>query len=168
MASTALQVDPDRLLSAEPSVRAIARRPYEHVRELPLIAPHGHVDPALLLDDRPFPDPATLLITPDHSVTRLLHADVVEPAPLGVGQGTLTEEASRRALVLAAWICCLRGLGAPVSDVRAQVVVPLAAGPRQDAVPGVLRGLGPALADDADLIVTVLQQCEQLEMEAKS
>jgi fructuronate reductase len=70
-------------------------------------------------------------------------------------------------LVLAAWICCLRGLGAPVSDVRAQVVVPLAAGLLRDAVPGVLRGLDPALGDDAELVVTVLQQCEQLALEAK-
>ena len=31
--------------------------------------------------------------------------------------------------VLAAWVCHLRGLGAPVSDVRAGEVVPLAAGP---------------------------------------
>ena len=37
-----------------------------------------------------------------------------------------------------------------------------------DAVPGILRSLDPALGEAADLIVTVLQQCEQLEMEAKS
>jgi glucuronate isomerase len=28
---------------------------YEAVRELPVISPHGHVDPQLLLDDEPFP-----------------------------------------------------------------------------------------------------------------
>jgi fructuronate reductase len=71
-------------------------------------------------------------------------------------------------LVLAAWICCLRGLGAPVSDVQAQVVVPLAAGPLRDAVPGVLRRLDPALGDDAAVVATVLQQCEQLTLEAKT
>ena len=39
--------------------------------------------------------------------------------------------------VLAAWICHLRGLGAPVSDVRADEVVPLAAGPaRRGRAPG--------------------------------
>jgi glucuronate isomerase len=78
-------------------MRAIARRLYDHVRDLPVIAPHGHVDPALLLDDRPFPDPAALLVTPDHYVTRLLHADGVALSDLGVGQGALSEDASRRA-----------------------------------------------------------------------
>jgi glucuronate isomerase len=90
-------VHPDRLLPAEPGERAIARRLYEAVRDLPVISPHGHVDPRLLLDDEPFPDPATLLVTPDHYVTRLLHADGVGLAALGVGQGPLTEDASRAA-----------------------------------------------------------------------
>jgi glucuronate isomerase len=85
----------DRLLPAEPGVRAIARRLYETVRELPLISPHGHVDPRLLLENKPFPDPATLFVTPDHYVTRLLHADGVPLDALGVGQGALSEQASR-------------------------------------------------------------------------
>jgi fructuronate reductase len=71
-------------------------------------------------------------------------------------------------LVLAAWICCLRGLGTPVSDVREQVVVPLANGRLRDAVPGVLRSLDPALGDDVDLVAAVLHQCEQLTPEARS
>ena len=57
---------PDRLMPAEPEERAIARRLYDAVRDLPVISPHGHVDPRLLLDDDPFPDPATLFVTPDH------------------------------------------------------------------------------------------------------
>ena len=66
MAATdsALVLHPDRLLPAEPGERAIARRLYEAVRDLPVISPHGHVDPRLLLDDEPFPDPATLF---DHA-----------------------------------------------------------------------------------------------------
>jgi len=86
---------PDRLLPAEPGERAIARRLYDAVRELPVISPHGHVDPRLLLDDEPFPDPATLFVTPDHYVTRLLHAAGVGLDALGVGEGPLSEEASR-------------------------------------------------------------------------
>ena len=88
---------PDRLLPAEPGERAIARSLYEAVRDLPVISPHGHVDPWLLLDDEPFPDPATLFVTPDHYVTRLLHADGVGLAALGVGQGPLSEAAARAA-----------------------------------------------------------------------
>jgi glucuronate isomerase len=86
---------PDRLLPAEPGERAVARRLYETIRDLPVISPHGHVDPALLLHDTPFPDPATLFVTPDHYVTRLLHADGVPLDRLGVGQGPLSENASR-------------------------------------------------------------------------
>jgi glucuronate isomerase len=88
---------PDQLLPAAPGERAIARRLYAAVRDLPVISPHGHVDPRLLLDDEPFPDPAALLVTPDHYVTRLLHADGVGLDALGVGQGPLSEGASRAA-----------------------------------------------------------------------
>ena len=94
-ADSALALHPDRLLPAEPGVRAIARRLYEEVRDLPVISPHGHVDPRLLLDDEPFPDPATLFITPDHYVTRLLHADGVPLDALGVGRGPLSEDEAR-------------------------------------------------------------------------
>jgi glucuronate isomerase len=95
VADSALVLHPDRLLPSDPGPRAIARRLYDAVRELPVISPHGHVDPQLLLDDRPFPDPATLLVTPDHYVTRLLHADGVALEALGVGRGPLSEEAAR-------------------------------------------------------------------------
>ena len=92
---SALALHADRLLPAEPSERAIARGLYEAVRDLPVISPHGHVNPRLLLDDEPFPDPAALFVTPDHYVTRLLHADGVGLEALGVGQGPLSEDASR-------------------------------------------------------------------------
>ncbi|WP_024287440.1 glucuronate isomerase [Cellulomonas sp. KRMCY2] len=88
---------PDRLLPADPAVRDIARRLYRTVRELPIISPHGHVDPQMLLDDVPFRDPAQLFVTPDHYVTRLLHASGVPLEALGVGQGPLSEAAAREA-----------------------------------------------------------------------
>ncbi|MBV1853177.1 glucuronate isomerase [Catellatospora tritici] len=74
----------DLLLPAEPRTRAIARELYAHVRGLPLISPHGHVDPGLLADDAPFPDPARLIIVPDHYVTRMLLSQGIGPAELGV------------------------------------------------------------------------------------
>jgi glucuronate isomerase len=90
-----LALHPDRLLPAEPGTRAVARRLHAAVRDLPILSPHGHVDPRLLADDLPFPDPATLFVTPDHYVTRLLHASGVPLADLGVGQGPLDPDASR-------------------------------------------------------------------------
>ncbi len=65
--------------------------------------------------------------------------------------------------VLAAWVCHLRGRGAPVSDARAAEVVPLAAGPLRTAVPRVLTWLQPALGADADVLAAVVDQASQLE-----
>src|SRR5450631_4851779 len=94
---TSLALHPDRLLPADPAVRDIARRLYGAVRDLPIISPHGHVNPRILLDDVPFRDPAQLFVTPDHYVTRLLHASGVPLEALGVGQGPLSETAAREA-----------------------------------------------------------------------
>jgi glucuronate isomerase len=77
--------DRDRLLPADPATRSIARALYERVAEAPIISPHGHVPVERLVDDRPFADPASLLITHDHYVTRLLHASGVGLDELGVG-----------------------------------------------------------------------------------
>jgi glucuronate isomerase len=90
-----LRLHADRLLPADPGVRAIARRLFDAVRELPIISPHGHVDPRLLLENAPFPDPAALFVTPDHYVTRLLHASGVGLDQLGVGREPLPEAQAR-------------------------------------------------------------------------
>ncbi|HEY8458457.1 MAG TPA: glucuronate isomerase [Actinopolymorphaceae bacterium] len=82
-----IELHPDRLFPADPGVRAIARRLYESVSGLPIISPHGHVDPAILAHDEPFPDPANLFVVPDHYVTRLLHAHGVAFEQLGVPPG---------------------------------------------------------------------------------
>jgi glucuronate isomerase len=68
---------PDRLFPADPATRDVARRLYAEVATAPILSPHGHVDARMLLDNEPFSDPAALLITPDHYVTRLLHANGV-------------------------------------------------------------------------------------------
>ena len=64
--------------------REIARGLYDDVATAPIISPHGHVDPRLLLDDQPFRDPAELLITRDHYVTRMLHSAGLELGELGL------------------------------------------------------------------------------------
>jgi glucuronate isomerase len=68
---------PDRLFPADSGIRDVARRLHEGVKSAPILSPHGHVDARTLLDDEPFSDPASLLVTPDHYVTRLLHANGV-------------------------------------------------------------------------------------------
>ncbi len=69
--------------------------------------------------------------------------------------GRLPEPAVR---VLAAWVCHLRGLGAPVNDVRAADVVRLAGGSLEEAVPRVLAALEPVLGADAELVAAVVEQ----------
>ncbi len=100
-----LALHPDRLLPSDPATRGIARTLYEAVRDLPIISPHGHVPAQWLAEDSAFGDPTSLLLTPDHYVTRLLHAQGVSLAELGVGRGPLTPEESRRAfrLLCAHW-----------------------------------------------------------------
>ncbi|WP_416403472.1 glucuronate isomerase [Arthrobacter sp. LFS091] len=75
--SQSLATHPDRLLPADPGTRSIARALLERVQDLPIISPHGHVDAAVIEQNTPFPDPAALLVTPDHYVTRLIHASGV-------------------------------------------------------------------------------------------
>ncbi|MCB0913794.1 MAG: glucuronate isomerase, partial [Propionibacteriaceae bacterium] len=92
-----LEVHPDRMLPADPALRGVAREIYASVRDLPIISPHGHVPAQWLADDQPFADPTSLLITPDHYVTRLLHASGIGLDRLGVGQAGFTPEQSREA-----------------------------------------------------------------------
>lgn len=81
--ATPLAPHPDRLFAADPGARAVARTVYDAVKDAPIISPHGHVDASLIADDQPFSDPASLLITPDHYVLRLLHANGVGLEALG-------------------------------------------------------------------------------------
>jgi glucuronate isomerase len=91
-----LDLNPDRLLPADPATRAVARRLYEGVRDLGIVSPHGHVDPRILADDVSFGDPTSLFVAPDHYVTRLLHADGLPLAELGVSEGPLSEARARQ------------------------------------------------------------------------
>ena len=74
----------DRYFDPEPAVRRIARALYEETRGLPIVSPHGHVDPHILAEDAPFPEPASLIVQPDHYVLRLLYAHGVPLEDLGV------------------------------------------------------------------------------------
>jgi glucuronate isomerase len=92
-----LVLDPDRALPFPAEQRAVAREVYDAVKDLPLISMHGHVEPEVFAEDRPFADPAQLLIVPDHYVFRMLASQGVEPARLGVPRrdGGPTEADSR-------------------------------------------------------------------------
>jgi glucuronate isomerase len=74
----------DRLFPADPAIRAIARRLYGAVQNLPIISPHGHTDPAWFADNQPFSNAAELLLAPDHYLYRMLYSQGVPLASLGV------------------------------------------------------------------------------------
>jgi glucuronate isomerase len=77
-------LDPDRLFPIEPAARALARALFQGVAGLPIVSPHGHTDPRWFAEDAPFPDPARLIVTPDHYVFRMLHSQGVPLEALGV------------------------------------------------------------------------------------
>jgi glucuronate isomerase len=80
-------LNPDRYLSPEPSTREIARELYQTVAALPIVSPHGHVDPRLFADpNASFGTPADLFIIPDHYVTRMLYSQGIEMQRLGIGE----------------------------------------------------------------------------------
>ncbi len=79
-----LMLHPDRYFSPDPGIRKLARALYEEVAKLPLVCPHGHVDPQLLADNPAFPDPTELIIIPDHYVFRMLYSQGVQLEDLGI------------------------------------------------------------------------------------
>jgi glucuronate isomerase len=82
--SQPLILHPDRLFPADSGVRALARSLYAHVRDLPIVSPHGHTDPAWFAYDEPFGDAVDLLLAPDHYLYRMLHSQGVSLDELGV------------------------------------------------------------------------------------
>lgn len=91
-----LNVSPDRLLPADPGVRAIARELYDSVKDLPIISPHGHVPPQWFAENPNFTNPTALLLTPDHYVNRLLHSNGVDLGTMGVPVGSPLDDAAAR------------------------------------------------------------------------
>jgi glucuronate isomerase len=91
-------LDPDRLFPADARGRALARALYDGIRAVPIISPHGHTDPRWFAEDRPFPDPTRLFVTPDHYVFRMLHSQGIPLELLGVprADGGPTETDARR------------------------------------------------------------------------
>jgi len=75
-----------RLFPADPSTRAIASRLYDDVKGLPILSPHGHTEASWFANNEAFPDPATLLIQPDHYIFRMLYSQGISLEALGIGE----------------------------------------------------------------------------------
>ena len=79
-----LSLHPERFFDTDPAIRRVAASLYDETRALPIISPHGHVDPWLLARNDAFPEPATLLLTPDHYIFRMLYSQGVTMESMGI------------------------------------------------------------------------------------
>lgn len=94
-------------------------------------------------------------------------ADGSQKLPVRVLPVVRAERAAGRlpagaAVVLAAWVCHLRGAGSPVDDVRAEQYRPLAQGPLPEAVRRVLDALDPEAGADPELVAAVAAVAKEL------
>jgi glucuronate isomerase len=88
-----------RYFDPDPAQRRIAMELYKSVAHLPIISPHGHVDPRLFADENAsFGTPADLLIIPDHYVFRMLYSQGISLENLGIPRrdGGPTEKDHRK------------------------------------------------------------------------
>ena len=81
---SALKLHPDRFFPPDPATRAVARTLFAKVEKLPILSPHGHTDPKWFATDAPFEDATSLLLWPDHYVTRMLYSQGVTLEVLGL------------------------------------------------------------------------------------
>ena len=78
-------LNPDRYFSPDITQRQVARNLYAATHSLPLICPHGHVEPGLFSDPSyQFGSPTELLIIPDHYVFRMLYSQGISLDSLGI------------------------------------------------------------------------------------
>ena len=68
-----------------PANREIAQHLYGQIKDLPLVCPHGHVDPRLFSDpDYQFGTPTELFIIPDHYIFRMFYSQGITLEELGI------------------------------------------------------------------------------------
>jgi glucuronate isomerase len=80
-----LELAEDRFFGPDERQKEVALHLYQKVAGLPIVSPHGHVDPRLFTDpDYSFGSPVDLLIIPDHYVFRMLHSQGIQLDTLGV------------------------------------------------------------------------------------
>ncbi len=79
-----MQMLSDRYLTDDQNALPLARDLYEVMKEFPILSPHGHIDPKLILENKAFANPVELLVTPDHYITRMLFSQGVSYESLGI------------------------------------------------------------------------------------
>jgi glucuronate isomerase len=81
------ELSEDRFFDLDPTQRRIARELYKNVAAVPILSPHGHVDPSLFANPQAnFGSPVDLLIIPDHYVFRMLYSQGISLDALGIAR----------------------------------------------------------------------------------
>ncbi len=99
--SDELYLPEDRFFGPDGRQKAAAQYLYNTTTQLPLICPHGHVDPHLFADPNArLGSPADLFIIPDHYVFRMLYSQGISLERLGIparpGSGIEVEQDPRK------------------------------------------------------------------------
>ncbi|MEW6507663.1 MAG: glucuronate isomerase [Bacteroidota bacterium] len=92
------ELHPDRFFDSDPVIRKYARNIFDSIVSLPINSPHGHVDPSIFVDNKPFENPTQLFITPDHYLFRMLYSHGIPMEALGIPSinGIRVEEDHRK------------------------------------------------------------------------
>ena len=91
-------LNPYRFFDSDPTIRKIANELYLEIKDLPIVSPHGHVDPQILAENSPFSDPTELILIPDHYVFRMLYSQGISMESQGIPtiDGTPVESDHRK------------------------------------------------------------------------
>jgi glucuronate isomerase len=100
---SASRLHPDRLFPAEPALRALARELYGSIAGLPLLSPHGHLDPAVFVDNAPMTGIGQALVGSDHYVVRLLHGMGIPLSEMLAGPDGPRDDRSMWHMLAAHW-----------------------------------------------------------------
>ena len=77
-------LNPNRYFDPNPKVREVANELYTSIKDLPIISPHGHVDPKIFAENTSFPSPTELILIPDHYIYRMLYSQGISLEELGI------------------------------------------------------------------------------------
>jgi glucuronate isomerase len=93
-----LELNPYRFFDSDKEIRKIAMELYGGVKDLPIVCPHGHVDPSYLAENKSYPDPTELILIPDHYIFRMLYSQGIKLESLGIPaiDGTPVEQDHRK------------------------------------------------------------------------
>lgn len=73
-----------RCFDPDPAQRRLAQELYEHAAPLPIVSPHGHLDPRIFAEDVPLGTPTDLFVLSDHYVFRMLYSQGIPLERLGI------------------------------------------------------------------------------------